>query len=97
MTVIRSAKREASSTVRSVDPSLTTVIATSVTGEPPMIELRTARQRSMTPTIDDSSLRAGMAISSFMVRGPAAGAEPDRLLPQRRERFRRATFRDAHD
>src|SRR4030095_10306919 len=64
--LIRSVNRDASSTVRSVDPSLTTVMSTSVTGDVSIISLRASRQRSMIRWILASSLRAGIAISSFI-------------------------------
>src|SRR5437773_6199091 len=55
----------ANSTVRSVEPSLTTVISTSVTGEAARICSRAARERAMTLWMLASSLSAGMAMSNF--------------------------------
>src|SRR5688572_24092864 len=66
MSLIRSPKVRARSTVRSVDPSLTTVMSTAVTGPWPMMAGRAARQRSMMLTMLSSSLSAGMAMSSFI-------------------------------
>src|SRR5208337_4164773 len=64
--LIRGTNAEASLTVSSVEPSLTTVIFTSVTGEFWMIWVLPCRHLSMVCAMLSSSLRAGIAIRSFM-------------------------------
>jgi hypothetical protein len=52
-----------------VDPSLTTVIETRVTGEFAQMNTRASIDRWMIDSMLSPSLRAGMAISSSMVPG----------------------------
>src|SRR5262249_11424707 len=66
LNLIRSVNRDPSSTVRSVEPPLTTVMSTSAPGDVSIISLRACRQRSMICWILSSSLRAGIVISSFI-------------------------------
>src|SRR5438067_1160855 len=65
-----SPKACANSTVRSVEPSLTTAISTSVTGEAAMIGSRAARERAMMRWMLASSYKAGMAMSNFTSVSP---------------------------